>query len=335
MKILLSLTSVLLFLNIGYGQVDTVKVKSGDVLYGKVKKINSGVLVLKTSYSDSDFRIDFEDVTKIHIQKTCFVMLSHGRRRTGKVNSEAVNQVSVTSETHQKESFQLSELIQLEILEDVLWKRFSGNFDVGYNLTRANNAAQLTFSGGLYYKGPKWYMNTDFNSLRSRQDNIDKIERTNAQVEVKRILLKKWYLLSSFGYLSNTQQALNSRYLYRLGAGRYLVTNNKLLLGLSMGVNYNMEDFVEESKASTETFISANLNLFNFKDVELVSRIDFFPSLSESGRRRLDYMIDAKYKLPMDFYIKAGLQFNYDNQSKVSGSNLDYIFTTGFGWEFN
>lgn len=335
MKILLSLAVAFLFINISFSQVDTVKVKSGDVLYGKIKKVNSGVLVLKTSYSDSDFKIDFEDVTQIHIQKTCFIMLSQGRRRTGKVSSENLHQVSITSETHQKEDFQLSEIIRIEILEDIVWKRFSGNFDVGYNLTRANNAAQLTFSGGFYYKGPKWYLNTDFNSLRSRQDNIDKIERTNAQAEVRRVLLEKWFLLSSFGYLSNTQQALNSRLLYRIGAGRYLVTNNKLLLGLSIGVNYNMEDFVGDSRESTESFISANLNLFNFKDVELISRIDFFPSLSESGRRRLDYMIDARYKLPMDFYVKAGIQFNYDNQSNISGGNLDYIFTTGFGWKFN
>lgn len=150
-------------------------------------------------------------------------------------------------------------------------------------------------------------------------------------------MLEKWHLLGSLGYLSNTQQALNSRHNARLGVGRYLVSNNKLLFGLSLGLNYNNEDFVDitGSRESAEFFLSSNLNLFNFKDVALISRLDYYPSLTETGGQRTDFMFDARYKLSLDFYIKAGLQFNYDNQSAIMGSNFDYIFTTGFGWKFN
>jgi hypothetical protein len=75
--------------------------------------------------------------------------------------------------------------------------------------------------------------------------------------------------------------------------------------------------------------------MFDFEDLDLNTNINLFPSLSENGRWRIDYSLDIKYDLPWDFYIKTGLQFNYDNQAALTGSNFDYIFTTGFGWKFN
>lgn len=329
---------ILIFVHLSFSQVDTIVVKTGEHLYGELKQVNSGVLILKTSYSDSDLKIDFNEVATLHVNKKCFVILSKGRRKTGFIKTKNNFQIYIIeAEDGKKEIFNTQDIIRIEVMEERLWKRFSGNFDIGYNLTKANNAAQFTFSGGLYYKGPDWIFNSDFNSFRSRQDNIARIERTNAHAELKRLFLAKWYLLGSLGYLSNTQQALNSRYNSRLGMGRYLVSNNKLLFGLSLGANYNNEDFIDatRSRESAELFLSANLNLFNFKNIELISRIDFYPSLTENGRQRTDFIFDTKYKLPLDFYIKAGLQFNYDNQSAIMGSNFDYIFTTGFGWKFN
>ena len=75
--------------------------------------------------------------------------------------------------------------------------------------------------------------------------------------------------------------------------------------------------------------------LFNFKDFSLNTRVDFYPSLSEGGRLRVDYILNTKYDLPYDFYIKAEFQFNYDNQVVEGGSQFDYILNTGFGWSFD
>ena len=329
----------LLFLKsiVGLAQTDTIKTKNDFILFGEIKKIDKGVLNIETPYSDSDFKVDFNEISYVVINKPCVVILTNGRRRTGYIRSEQTDKISIFSKEHQKEIFNIKEIIRLEIYEDLLWKRFSANIDLGFNLTKANNANQLTASGGLYYKGPTWIFNSDINILRSQQDDTQTIERTNSRAELMRVFLKRWFVIGSVGYLSNTQQALDSRYNAKLGAGRYLITNNKLFLGLSLGLNYNVEDFtdVSETNNSAELFLSSTLNLFNFSDVDLITGIDIYPSLSEKDRLRLDYMLDARYKLPLDFYVKAGVQFNYDNQTTNQGSDFDYIFTTGFGWKFN
>jgi hypothetical protein len=60
-----------------------------------------------------------------------------------------------------------------------------------------------------------------------------------------------------------------------------------------------------------------------------------YPSLTESGRVRADFVFDAKYDLPRDFYIQLGLTVNYDNKPVEGAEDRDYVFQTTFGWKWN
>ena len=73
--------------------------------------------------------------------------------------------------------------------------------------------------------------------------------------------------------------------------------------------------------------------MFNFKDFDFSTELTVFPSLSEKKRFRIDYNFTLKYDLPLDFYVKGTLNLNYDNQPAIKGNDLDYVFSTGFGWE--
>jgi hypothetical protein len=61
-----------------------------------------------------------------------------------------------------------------------------------------------------------------------------------------------------------------------------------------------------------------------------------YPGITELGRWRSDFNFDAKYEMPFDddFYIKFGVTVNYDNRPVAGASEVDYIFHTGFGWEW-
>jgi len=74
--------------------------------------------------------------------------------------------------------------------------------------------------------------------------------------------------------------------------------------------------------------------MFDIGDLSLLTNLNAYPSITETGRWRVDYKIDTKYDLPLDFYIKINLTMNYDNRPAEAGRELDYVFTTGFGWEW-
>jgi len=318
-------------------QNDTIRVKNGNELYGEVKSLKSGVLVMGTPYSDSDFNIDFSEVEYLKIERMCFVILAGGRRLLGNIASEKVNEFTITTTNGEKKTYKLNELVVLNELFDKFWRRFSGNIDLSYNITRANSARQFTVGGGLSYRGPKWLSWAKITALDSRQENTNNIERTDVDAEVQRILTKSWYLLGNLSFLSNTEQSLNSRYSIRAGAGRFLNLTSRLSWGVSSGINLNLESFSDDTqnRQSAEFYVGTRFNMFDFKDFNLNTNMDVFPSLSESGRWRIDYNLDIKWDLPYDFYLKTNLQFNFDNQAASTGSNFDYILTTGVGWSFN
>jgi putative salt-induced outer membrane protein YdiY len=327
----------LLYPLISFSQNDTISLRNGRKIYGEIKKIQSNVVSVKTSYSDSDFKIKFKKVSTIKIERLCFILLTEGRQKTGYVRSNVPGFFTITSKDNKKETYELSDLVFLDEISDKFWDRVTFNIDFSFNLTKANNASQFVIEGGLSYRDPKWISNSQFSLLRSKQDATENIKRTDVKADFKRILPNKWYLLSNFGFLSNTEQALESRYTLSGGIGRYLLFTDKLSLGLNFGINLNVEKFINlnDANKSSELYFGSEFDMFDFEDIKLISTLNLFLSRGKLQRFRADYNIDVKYDLPFDLYIKSGFKLNYDNQSATIGSNSDYLFTNGFGWSFN
>jgi hypothetical protein len=58
-----------------------------------------------------------------------------------------------------------------------------------------------------------------------------------------------------------------------------------------------------------------------------------FPGLTEKKRFRTDFDLTSKFDLPLDFCISLGFTANYDNIPAEGADVLDYVLTSGLGWE--
>jgi len=334
MKIVLHL--LIAFLSVAvFAQKDTITFKNKDVMVGEVKQLNNNVLTVSTSYSDKDFAIEFDKVVSLVLENRYSVALSSGLRMYGYVKTETPNKATIIQENNVTIEVSLNEIVVLRKIDDGFWKHFKGSFDFGYNLTRTNNSEQYTFAGVLSYYSEKWLHRADYNQLYTSQDDVEDIERTDWSLDTKRYLKRKWFIFSNVSFLSNTSQSLKGRLVPSVGAGNYLVRNNKLYFLLGSGLTYNIEKYEDSStnKNSTEAFLITEFNMFNFKKIDLYASVTSLPSLSEKGRFRTDANFRFKYDLPFDFYFKTELQINFDNQPAVGAVKTDYVFSSGFGWE--
>jgi len=328
---------LVLLSSVVYGQRDTLKLKNKDILVGLVESYKFGVLVFSTNYSDSDFKIEFDKITSIYVHKKCIITLTKNRRRFGKVRTIKPGLITIETNKNLVEIFKISEIIAFQEVSEDRRKRFSGSLDFGYDFTKAQGKKQTTLNGTIGYVGELWVTNSSLNILNSQQDDVEDIKRTDAKADIRKLISKTWYLIGELTFLSNTEQALTGRYTPNLGMGKLLASTPKLYLGISTGIAYNFETYVDETlnKQSTETFINAILNMYNFKDISLSTDVKVSPTISKFGRIRVDYNLTLKYDLPYDFYIKTAFTSNYDNQPAIEGNQYDYIFSSGFGWEFN
>lgn len=337
MNLLAFLSIALTIVGVGElsAKADSLVLKNGNVIVGDIKNMDKGVLQIETPYSDSDFKIEWSGVKEIYTNTTFLVTLENGDRHTAQIRSSG--DVLEIRDIHGGTiSTGLNNLVYLREVEQGFFSRLFANIDIGYSLTKAQTQEQITINTRVGYIEDFWTADAYFNDLFSSQDSVTPIRRTDYGVGFRYLLPADFFLSSDASFLSNTEQALQLRTKLMIGAGNYIIHTNRASWGFSGGVAGNLETFSNDSadRQSTELYAGTDLTLFDIGDLNLFASFYAYPNMTESGRLRADGRFDAKYDLPFDLYIRAGLTLNYDNRPAVVGREVDYVFTTGFGWSW-
>jgi hypothetical protein len=333
MKLIIGLLLFLVSFSI-FGQNDSIWMKSNDILVGELKSLSKSVVTFETDYSDKDFKIDYDKISRFSTENYFVVNLTDNTRQTGKIKSVEGEKLQIWSGDVLIRELDIQEIVYLSEIDRKFWNRFTGAIDFGLNIAKTNNNVQITSSANLKYSDDHYNFTVSFSNLLSDQDSVERIERREFGLMARRFI-KKWYVEVDLNYLSSTELGIKQRINPGIGAGKTLITTNKLYWAAGGGINYNIEEYFDASqdKESQEIKLLTQFEMFNFSDLSLLTSIAGYPSLSESGRFRLDYNLTFKYDLPFEFYIKTDFTLNYDNQPPVGGSESDYVLSSGFGWE--
>jgi len=318
-------------------QPDSIIFNNGNFVVGEVKTLNRNVLKVETDYSDADFTIEWDGIKEIYTKTFFLITLTDGSRYNGTLKSIEPGKISILTDEGETVVVDASGIVLMDDLDKGFWSQLYASIDLGLDLTQANNLKQFSMRSNVGYMAKRWQLDANFNSLSSRQDDVDDILRNDGGIMFKYFLPRDWYPLVSVDFLSNTEQQLDLRTTGKAGMGNYVIHTNQLYWGFSLGANYNNENYSDGTtpdRKSWEGFFGTELNLFNIGDLSLLTNFTAYPSFTESGRWRSDFKFDLSYDLPLDFYVKLGYTLNFDNQPIEGSPKTDYVFHSGFGWEW-
>jgi putative salt-induced outer membrane protein YdiY len=319
-------------------QPDSLILSNGNIINGEAKSMDRGVLTYDADYADSDFKIDWDKVSEIYTSTKFLFTLSNGDRYNGHLETDSSGKIVIVTEDGNRIATDKNDIVFMDDMDEGFWSQLYASIDIGIDLTKANNFSQISMRSIVGFDAKRWGTQLSYNSLYSSQDNVENIRRVDGGARFNYFLPRDWYPLIDWSFLSNTEQKLDMRNLLKLGMGKYLVHTNRSYWGFQAGANYNNENFSldTDDRESWEAFLGTELNLYDIGDLNLLTNIVVFPSLTESGRWRSDMQFDAKYEMPFDddFYIKIGFTVNYDNRPVEGASETDYVFHTGFGWQW-
>ena len=337
LKKILSFLFVILSVESLLAANDTLLVSNGDVLVGEIKSMERGVLVMETDYSDSDFKIEWDNVIKFQSERNFIVTLSEGERYYGKIYSDPTDgKKGIIIEAGIEHRANLFDVVYLDAVKKDFLSRLSASIDLGFSFTKANNLRQFSTRTYLGYLTEDWSTDVSFDAVRSAQDDVDETKRTDASLGFRYFLLADWYLYASTDFLQNDEQKLKLRSTPSVGIGNYFIHSNSLYFGGSIGAAWTNEEFNDSAqthRSSAEGVAGLELNMFNMGDLSLLTNLTVYPSFTESGRVRADFKFDIKYDLPLDFYFRLGYTLNYDNKPVEGAAESDYVLQTSFGWE--
>jgi hypothetical protein len=318
-------------------QKDTVVMTNNDLMVGEIKSLNNGVLIIKTTYSDEDFKVKWDKVKEVYSLNRFLITLDNGLRTNGNVRTLR-NDTLLIGRIYEADTVYttVESIVYHKGLEKKFWDRIDINLDLGINYTKANQLRQFSLRSKIVYLADKWDVELYYNANTSVQDSATATRRYDAGIGYNYYLQNDWFASYDLTFLANTEQAIKLRTNGKVGIGKFIVHTNHAYWGAGAGLAFNNEQFTNETQTrnSIEAFIGAELNLFDVGDLNMLTSLYAYPSLTERRRIRSDLKIDLKYDLPNDFYVKTGITLNYDNRPAISGNETDYVFYTTFGWEF-
>lgn len=332
---------LILITGLAKAQTDTIFFNENNIIVGEVKEMNRGVLTIETDYSDSDFKIEWEKVKQFKSKQHFNIALSDRRNiQHVEINSITNGKIALSGEAG-GEILDIEDIVYLRQLKEDFWSKLSASIDIGYTLTKANNQEQFNTRSSLGYKSSKWIMSATYNQVRSTRDDVDPTKRIDASLSANRQLKNGFFIGAQLNFLSNTEQLIDLRTTGQLGGGYYISRTNNMYWNGFLGLAFNNENFTEVPESNTpsqdrisyEGVIGTELNLYDIGDFKMLANTTWYPSITETGRHRVDLRLDISYDLPLDFYIKSGITLNYDNRPTEGASTTDYVFQTGFGWE--
>jgi hypothetical protein len=344
-KVFLTLTVLLIIFGFAYGQQDSLVFRNGEYLLGEVKKMDKNVVTVETPYSDKDFNIKWNRIQEIYTNTYFLITLTNGNRYNGTISSNAPGRISIITDEGDSVGVNHTDIVYLDDLDMGFWSQLSFSIDLGFEMTRSNNFKKFTTTTRLGYNAKRWALDAYYSTLFSKQDETDDIDRSEGGIGYRYFLPKDWYPLVSLDFLSSTELNLDLRTTAKLGIGKYIIHTNKSYWGLAVGGNFNNENYFADTilidsaapdRRSMEAFLSTEYNMFNMGDLDLLSGLTAYPSLTESGRWRVDFKIETRYEMWFDddFYIKLSYSLNYDSQPPEGATDLDYVLQTGFGWSW-
>jgi len=320
-----------------FSQNDTLIAQDHTILTGEIKGMDQGVVTMKTSYSDSDFKIDYLKVKSIISSRTFSITLDNGERYFGSITVDTTSKLlRIFDKDKGFIVVNPSDLVFLkQIDEGNIFDILNLSLDIGYSFAKSNQLHQFNSNINADYYRKKWGVTGNVNVIRNFQENADPTKRTTAEVGLKFFQKKDFFTSVNANYLSNNEQQIDLRSSYDVNYGKYFIHTNKVYFNTSVGLAYTLENYSDTitDKQSFEAKVKMEFNMFNMGDLNMFTSLAVLPSLTESGRVRATIRFNVKYDLPRDFYIKSSYDNNYDNKPVEGSSVDDYVISFGVGWE--
>jgi len=319
---------------VAYAQQDVVITNTGERLVGEIKRVEKDTLTFETAYSDSDFKIEWEDIASIESKRQFLVETFDGRRLSGSLTPDPSKKLVVQIDGTSVELVQVSNVLPFET---TFWSRFDTALDFGYSMTRTNSAKQLSLGTNLSYRDERYADSLFANIFSSTQDNAPETQRWDLGNDFRRLLGAHWYVNTTQDFLNSEEQGLDLRTTLGGGLGRYLLRSSSQYLALGTGLAWTNEKYSDPtlpSKDSAEAYFGTEFMTEKLKVTDLLTRLTYYPSLTISGRHRFNYRFDLDFNLPGDWYLRVGFFDNFDNRPPAGFAKNDYGWTNSFGLKF-
>jgi len=337
--------SALIVLTCGAGETfarpktDIVVLVNGDHLTCEIKEMTRGKLKVSTDAMGT-VSIEWDDIVELHTGYYFRASAAGGARYYGSLDLAQGGTTLRVIGAKSLAEIDMSRVVEVMPLEKNFWARMDGSLSFGLSYTKSADVAQLWFDWENSYRTERNFYDISANAvLTSTESDSEYTRRADITLSYVRLLKGVWTGSANGSVQRNDELNIQRRLLIGIATGAHPIQSNRNILNLSVGVALNSE-VATDSTSSTESMegvFSVAYSLFQYDTpkTDISTSVDWYPSITEEGRYRIDLNIKLKYEVFSDFFLDLTYFFNYDNQPPSgTGPKKDYGINTGLGWSY-
>jgi hypothetical protein len=315
---------------------DTIYLMNGDRITGELKKLEYGLVFLKTDALET-VTIEYDMIATMHSAKNFEYRTTSGYRYYGSVMKSATKgtiNIVTKEDTIPKP---LWDIVQITSIKNLFLQKIDGSIDMGLSFTKASDVFQYSLKSTVTHRTANYATRFDLNSILSEEDNIWS-KNNDVSLNVTRYLPEKWFVRAETRGQQNTE--LNLQYRIQAGAGGgydIVRSNSQRLYGL-VALLGNREETIDSAGISTnlECLFSVAWKWFRYRQpkLDISSSLNFYPSLTIAKRYRMEYDISSKIEIIKDVFLNLTLYENFDNAVTGTASKNDWGIITSIGYTF-
>jgi len=319
------------------GRTDVVTLGNGDRITGEIIRLERGRLEFKTDDAGTLY-LEWDKLTSLIANRLVEVVTSDGRRFLGTLGRTADRSISIIA-PGEVASFPMMEVTMITPIGKSFWNRLDGSIDAGFSYTRSSGVAQLNLNSDTVFRRPASESRLTASLTQTeKNDGSSGDDRGTLELSYFKYRWLRWYVSGAGRFESNESLGIELRSQAGFTVGPRLVNSNRAQLVLGAGVAVNNEDGVDvESTQNVEGILMFRTAYFTYDrpKTTLDIKLQYYPSLSDFGRQRVQFDASVKRELWKDFFVSLNVYNSFDSRPpNPTAETNDFGVVFSLGWSY-
>jgi hypothetical protein len=319
------------------GKTDVVTLRNGDRITGEVERLERGRLQFSTDDAGTLY-LEWDKLSTVVAKRQVEVLVSDGRRFLGSLGPAADRAIAVVTLSGDV-PLAMSEVTLITPIGTSFWRKLDGAIDAGFNYTRSSGVAQLNVNWDTRYRKPasQTRLTASFTQTE-KDDDSGRDDRGSIELSHLRYPWLRWFVSGATRFETNESLGLELRSQAGGAIGPRLVNSNRALVTAGAGLVFNDERGVDvEATQNVEGLVhfAASFYTYDRPKTNVDISVQYYPSLSNFGRQRVQLDASGKYELWKDFFASLSIYNSFDSRPpNPEANNNDVGVVASLGWTY-
>lgn len=319
-------------------RTDVVTLANGDRITGEVVGLERGQLEFKTDDAGTLY-LEWDKLLSVIAARQVEVVTADGRRFLGSLGQADQRTIAVVG-SQGTDRLPMLDVTLITPIGTGFWRRLDGSFDIGYSYTKSSGISQLNVQSDTIYRRPGFQARVIGSLTQISKEDDDGSDDDRGYVEMAWVHYKwrRWFASVAGRFETNQSLGLDLRSQIGAAAGPRLVNSNRAQLAFGAGMVFNEEQASDnESTKNLEGLLLLHGSYYTYDrpKTNLDLNLQLYPSLSDTGRFRLQLDASAKRELLKDFFLASTVYYTHDNRPpNPEADKSDVGIVLSIGWTY-